>query len=78
MARTNEFKLTGEVRSPAKTMGPRALRTSTESPSAIPRSRASSGWRKTDGPCWRRRSISDWLKDEFRKNRLGGTMHCSG
>jgi AcrR family transcriptional regulator len=28
MARTNEFKLTGEVRSPAKTMGPRALRTS--------------------------------------------------
>jgi len=28
MARTNQFKLTGEVRSPAKTMGPRALRTS--------------------------------------------------
>ena len=28
MPRTNEFKLTGEVRSPAKTMGPRALRTS--------------------------------------------------
>ncbi len=28
MARANEFKLTGEVRSPAKTMGPRALRTS--------------------------------------------------
>jgi AcrR family transcriptional regulator len=28
MARTNEFKLKGEVRSPAKTMGPRALRTS--------------------------------------------------
>jgi AcrR family transcriptional regulator len=27
-SRTNEFKLTGEVRSPAKTMGPRALRTS--------------------------------------------------
>ncbi len=28
MARANEFKLQGEVRSPAKTMGPRALRTS--------------------------------------------------
>ena len=28
MARTNQFKLTGELRSPAKTMGPRALRTS--------------------------------------------------
>jgi AcrR family transcriptional regulator len=28
MARTNEFKLKGEFRSPAKTMGPRALRTS--------------------------------------------------
>jgi AcrR family transcriptional regulator len=28
MERTNQFKLTGEVRSPAKTMGPRALRTS--------------------------------------------------
>jgi AcrR family transcriptional regulator len=27
-ARTNDFKLHGEVRSPAKTMGPRALRTS--------------------------------------------------
>jgi AcrR family transcriptional regulator len=27
-ARTNDFKLQGEVRSPAKTMGPRALRTS--------------------------------------------------
>jgi AcrR family transcriptional regulator len=27
-ARTNDFKLRGEVRSPAKTMGPRALRTS--------------------------------------------------
>jgi AcrR family transcriptional regulator len=27
-SRPNEFKLTGEVRSPAKTMGPRALRTS--------------------------------------------------
>jgi AcrR family transcriptional regulator len=28
MARTNDFKLKGEFRSPAKTMGPRALRTS--------------------------------------------------
>src|SRR3954466_3242679 len=28
MTRANQFKLTGEVRSPTKTMGPRALRTS--------------------------------------------------
>ena len=28
MARSDDFKLKGEFRSPAKTMGPRALRTS--------------------------------------------------
>jgi len=59
----------------ANLASPRALRTTTASPSAMPRGRASSGWRKTEGPRWRRRSMSDWLKDEFRKKRLGGTMH---
>src|SRR5438552_14746042 len=57
---------------------PRALPTYTVSPSSIPRARASTGLRKTDGPFWRRRRRSDWLNDEFRKNRFGGTMHWRG
>jgi hypothetical protein len=42
------------------------------------RAAASAGASITVGDPWRRRSRSDWLNDEFRKNRLGGTMHCSG
>ena len=57
---------------------PRALSTHTWSPSAMSRAEASAGASITVGlPC-RRRSRSDWLNDEFRKKRLGGTMHCSG
>src|SRR4029077_12281807 len=57
---------------------PRALRTTTASPPRMARGAASAGCRSTAGPRCRRRIRSDWLNEEFRKNRLGGTMHWSG
>ena len=61
-----------------KRAAPRGLSTRTGSPSAMPRRSASSAASITVGVPCRRRSRSDWLKEEFRKNRFGGTMHCSG
>jgi hypothetical protein len=57
---------------------PRSFSTFTGSPSRIPRAAASSGFTKTMGAFWRRRRSSDWLKDEFRKKRFGGTRHWRG
>jgi len=58
--------------------GARELSTRTVSPSVMPRAAASAGASIAVAAPWRRRSRSDWLNEEFRKKRFGGTMHWSG